>query len=129
MTALRIGAAVCLLAFGSNTSAVIAHGTDRGRGPGTQQCHDIDADFTSELAPGDPRCTSPTGLCAAGSIRHDAVLKGAMFVSIDDSAPDLRATAHRQAAQARILPLPCLHKARHQSQPHASAQAPAALGF
>jgi hypothetical protein len=54
---------------------------------GKGRCHEIDADFTSELASGDPRCTSPSGLCAAGVIRHDALLKGAMFVSIDDSAP------------------------------------------
>src|SRR4051794_34929687 len=35
-------------------------------------------------------------------------------IGIDDSSPHLRATAHRQATQARILPLPCLYKARHQ---------------
>src|SRR5215208_1187318 len=42
-------------------------------------------------------------------------------ISINDSAPDLVATAHRQATQAGMLPLPCLHKAGHQSQPHATA--------
>jgi hypothetical protein len=42
-------------------------------------------------------------------------------ISINDSAPDLVATAHRQATQAGMLPLPCLDKAGHQSQPHATA--------
>src|SRR5687767_11048886 len=36
-------------------------------------------------------------------------------ISINDSAPDLVATAHRQATQAGMLPLPCLDKAGHQS--------------
>src|SRR3954469_12509059 len=45
-----------------------------------------------------------------------------LVISIDDSAPDLRATAHRQAAQARMLPLPCLQKAGHQPQPQATTQ-------
>lgn len=51
------------------------------------RCHEVDADFTSELASGDERCVSPFGLCASGSISHDALIKGPMFVTIHDSAP------------------------------------------
>jgi hypothetical protein len=36
-----------------------------------------------------------------------AVLLGDPAIGINDSAPDPRATAHRQTTQARIRPLPC----------------------
>jgi hypothetical protein len=54
-------------------------------GPESPRCREVDADFTSELAPSD--CASPLGLCAAGTIRHDPLLKGAMYVTIADGAP------------------------------------------
>jgi hypothetical protein len=48
------------------------------------RCHDIDADFTSELTT--QGCASPLGLCASGTIKHDHLIRGPMFVSIDDAA-------------------------------------------
>ena len=50
----------------------------------TAKCYDVDADFTSELAT--EGCTSPLGLCAAGAIKHDPIIKGPMFVTINDAA-------------------------------------------
>ena len=50
----------------------------------TAKCHDVDADFTSELAT--EGCTSPLELCAAGAIKHDPIIKGPMFVTINDAA-------------------------------------------
>jgi hypothetical protein len=69
-------AAVCLVAVGSGSG--VAH--SRGA-----RCHDVDADFVSQLAT--ENCTSPLGLCGAGTIKHDALIKGPMFVTIDDAAP------------------------------------------
>ena len=70
--------AVCLL------SATGPNGAVAGSKP-TPRCHDIDADFKSELAT--EGCTSPFGLCASGTIRHDHLLKGSMFVTLNDIAP------------------------------------------
>jgi hypothetical protein len=53
-------------------------------GPPAPRCHDVDSDFTSELAP--DGCASPLGLCATGRIGHDPVLKGRMYVTIADAA-------------------------------------------
>jgi hypothetical protein len=61
------------------TSGAAADGSEK-RG-----CREIDAEFTSEIDTAN--CTSPLGLCAAGAIRHDALLKGTMFVTITDAAP------------------------------------------
>ena len=73
-----LAVAMCLIAaLGPTTAGAVASRTGR--------CHDVDADFTSELAP--ENCTSPLGLCAAGAIKHDTLLKGSMFVTIADGAP------------------------------------------
>jgi hypothetical protein len=32
-------------------------------------------------------CTSPLGLCASGVVKHDFLIKGPMFVSVNDAAP------------------------------------------
>lgn len=48
-------------------------------------CHDVDADFTSELAT--EGCASPLGLCASGTIKHDELLRGPMSLVINDGAP------------------------------------------
>jgi hypothetical protein len=48
-------------------------------------CHEVDASFSSELAA--DGCTSPLGLCAAGRVRHDALLRGPMFVTLLEAAP------------------------------------------
>ena len=64
------------LAAGSNPVAVA---------PGSGRCHDVDATFTSQLTA--EGCTSPLSLCASGAIRHDPLLKGPMFVTINDAAP------------------------------------------
>ena len=50
----------------------------------TPRCHEVDADFTSALTTED---CSPTSLCAAGAIKHDRLLRGPMFVSVDHTAP------------------------------------------
>src|SRR4051794_27343282 len=50
------------------------------------------------------------------------LLSDNLVISIDDDAPDRRATAHRQTTQASALPLPGLHKAHHQPEPHAPTQ-------
>src|SRR4051794_27569526 len=65
--------------------------------------------------------SSPTHEPAQGGFSTPLLFDNPAF-SINDSAPDLVATAHRQAAQACMLPLPCLHKAGHQSQLHATAE-------
>jgi hypothetical protein len=52
---------------------------------GTARCHDVDADFTSQLTT--EGCTSPLGLCASGTIKHDPLIKGPMFVTINNAAP------------------------------------------
>jgi hypothetical protein len=67
---------ICLLAVGSGSG--MAH----SRGP---KCHDVDADFASHLTT--ENCASPLGLCGAGTIKHDSVIKGPMFVTINDAAP------------------------------------------
>jgi hypothetical protein len=54
-------------------------------GPDTPRCREVDADFTSELAP--VGCASPLGLCATGQIVHDPLLKGPMAITISDGAP------------------------------------------
>ncbi len=76
LTILAIVACV-VSALGPNTAAA--------RSKSTARCHDVDADFTSELATED--CASPLGLCALGTIKHDALLRGSMFVTITDGAP------------------------------------------
>jgi len=69
--------AACLLsAMGSNTAVEATRPTAK--------CFDVDADFTSELTT--EGCTSPLGLCASGVIKHDPLIKGPMFVSINDGA-------------------------------------------
>jgi hypothetical protein len=50
-----------------------------------RRCHPVDATFTSGLV-GPPECTSMLG-CAEGTIRHDALLKGSMFVTLLEYAP------------------------------------------
>jgi hypothetical protein len=49
------------------------------------KCHEVDAAFTSQLTTQD--CTSPLGLCASGTITHEPLIKGPMFVTINDAAP------------------------------------------
>jgi hypothetical protein len=71
-----LAAAVCLL---TATSANPAGAVSRSTG----KCHAVDADFRSELAP-----EGCTGLfCASGLIKHDALLKGPMFVTLEAAAP------------------------------------------
>lgn len=69
-------AAGCMVA--ALASGVGADSRDMGR------CHEIDAEFTSEVTL--DTCASPFGLCATGVIRHDALLRGYMFVTIADIA-------------------------------------------
>jgi hypothetical protein len=72
-----LAVAACLIsATGPSTADAVTKSGAR--------CHDVDADFTSELTT--EGCTSPLGLCASGYIKHDALLKGPMFVSINDGA-------------------------------------------
>jgi hypothetical protein len=89
MNKLSMVAAACLIATASSHSApVLAHASKR--------CHDIDADFTSQLTA--EGCTSPLGLCASGSIKHDALIKGPMFVTINDAAPNAGMPASEPAS-------------------------------
>ena len=75
---LIVAVAACLLsAGGPNPAAAVPEAPSR--------CHDVDADFTSEVAA--EGCASPFGLCASGTIMHDRLLRGPMFVTITDMAP------------------------------------------
>ena len=79
--------AVCLLsATGPNGALAGSKPTSRGHDPKlTPRCHDVDADFKSELTT--EGCSSAIGLCASGTIKHDHLLRGSMFVTLNDSAP------------------------------------------
>ena len=68
--------AICLFSPVGPDSAVVAHAAGK--------CVEVDADFTSELT--NEGCSSPLGLCAAGKIKHDPLIKGPMFVTINDAA-------------------------------------------
>jgi hypothetical protein len=70
--------AVALVSATGSSRAIASHGS-------TPKCHTVDADFTSALT--SEGCTSPLGLCAIGSIKHDALIKGPMFVTINAAAP------------------------------------------
>jgi hypothetical protein len=74
---MSVALAACLISAIGPSTAVEATGP-------TAKCHDVDADFTSELTA--EGCTSPLGLCASGVITHDPLIKGPMFVTINDAA-------------------------------------------
>lgn len=102
MNRLSLLAGLCLIATASTHSAQVpAHGTKR--------CHNVDADFTSQLTA--EACTSPLGLCASGSIKHDALIKGPMFVTINDAAPHAGMPASEPASvlsvsgERKLMPL------------------------
>jgi hypothetical protein len=75
----RVAAVVIVMsAMGATMAVAGSHRRPR--------CHEVDATFTSELVP----CASPLG-CASGVIRHDPLIKGAMFVTLTAAAdlPDM----------------------------------------
>jgi hypothetical protein len=77
-----VTAAACLVAM------VGSGGASAGGRPGPR-CHEVDADFTSELE--DPTCMNDgdgfVGCVATGVIRHDHLLKGTMEVTIEAAGP------------------------------------------
>ena len=71
-----LAVAVCLV---PSLGPVTADAHSRGK-----RCHSVDADFKSQVTT--EGCASPLGLCASGTIKHDSLLRGSMFVSINDMA-------------------------------------------
>jgi hypothetical protein len=81
----KVPAVVVCLALGLGGQAVADGSQKAAQKPAKSLCHDVDATFTSDLAA--DGCTSPLGLCAAGRVRNDALLKGTMFVTLEAAAP------------------------------------------
>jgi hypothetical protein len=87
MKQVKIGVAVLCLASMAGSPGAFADGKAQ------PSCHEVDADFTSELT--NPQCIVldnrvPVGLAgcvATGVIRHDSLLKGTMVVKIPASNP------------------------------------------
>jgi hypothetical protein len=102
MNRLSLVAGLCLIATATSHSAP-------ARAHGTKGCHNVDANFSSQLT--SDACTSPLGLCASGFIRHDALIKGPMFVAINDAAPHAGMPASEPASvlsmsgERRLMPL------------------------
>jgi hypothetical protein len=66
--------------------AVIATADARADGLSpSPRCRAVDADFSSAVTL--DGCTSSVGLCAAGELGHDPILKGTMFVTLTAVAP------------------------------------------